>query len=137
MGEHYLVFVSHSGQDTWVARKIAREIERAGAVAFLDEAEIEAGDDFEQRILEFLQQAHELLVLLTPWALNRPYVWAELGAAWGRQIPIIGVLHGLQANELQERPNIPIFLKKRDLIELNDIDRYFSALSQRTTRSQE
>jgi hypothetical protein len=28
-----------------------------------------------------------LVVLLTPWALERPYVWIELGASWGRRIP--------------------------------------------------
>jgi len=33
----HLVFVSHSSQDTWVAKQIAREIEAAGAKPFLDE----------------------------------------------------------------------------------------------------
>lgn len=77
----WLVFISHSSRDTWVAKQIAREISACGASAFLDEADVEVGDDFEERILEFLEKANELLVLLTPWALDRPYVWAELGAA--------------------------------------------------------
>jgi hypothetical protein len=90
-----LVFLSHSAKDTWVAKQIAREISECGATPFLDEAEIEVGSDFEEDILGFLEKAHELVVLLTPWALERPYVWAELGAAWGRRIPIIVLLHGL------------------------------------------
>src|SRR5216684_3706658 len=110
-----LIFVSHSSQDTWVARQIAREIESSGAKPFLDEAEVDAGADFEEDILDFLERAHELVVLLTPWALDRPYVWAELGAAWGRRIPIVGLLHGLSASKLQSKPGIPILLKKRDL----------------------
>jgi hypothetical protein len=61
-----LVFVSHCGQDTWVAKQIAREIERSGAKPFLDEAEIDAGADFEEDIRDFLEQADELVVLLTP-----------------------------------------------------------------------
>lgn len=126
------MFVSHDGQDTWVARQIARAIRTAGAAAFLDEAEVEVGDDFELRILEFLERADELLVLLTPWALERPYVWAEIGAAWGRRIPIVGVLYGMTAAELQTRPGIPVFLKRRDLIVMNDIDRYFEELAKRT-----
>src|SRR5437867_11984860 len=117
-----LVFVSHSGQDTWVAKQIAREIEACGATPFLYEAQVDAGADFEEDILAFLEKAHELVVLLTPWALERPYVWAELGAAWGRRIPIVGLLHGLTASKLQSKPGIPILLKKRDLISLNDID---------------
>ena len=61
-----LVFVSHCGQDTWVAKQIAREIERCGAKPFLDEAEIDAGADFEEDIRDFLEKADELVVLLTP-----------------------------------------------------------------------
>ena len=87
--------------DIWVAKQIAREISACGAIPFLDEAEIDVGADFEEDILAFLQKADELVVLLTPWALEQPYVWAELGAAWGRQIPIVGLLHGLTVAELQ------------------------------------
>jgi hypothetical protein len=115
----------------WVAKQIAREISTCGARPFLDEAEIDIGADFEEDILAFLEKAHELVVLLTPWALDRPYVWAELGAAWGRRIPIIGLLHGLTAGELQSRREVPILLKKRDLLALNDIDTYFNQLKNR------
>lgn len=130
-----LIFISHSGQDTWVAKQIAREITAHGASTFLDEAEIQVGADFEEKILEFLDRVDELVVLLTPWALDRPYVWAELGAAWSRRIPIIGLLHGLTAIELQSKPGIPVLLKKRDLISLNDIDTYLQQLKSRVAAS--
>jgi len=126
-----LVFVSHSGADTWVARQIAREIVACGAIPFLAEAEIAVGADFEENILAFLEKADELVALITPWALDRPYVWAELGAAWGRRIPIVGLLHGLSASELQARPEVPMLLKKRDLLSLNEIDIYLGQLRSR------
>lgn len=126
-----LVFISHSSKDTWVAKQIAREISMRGATPFLDEANVEVGEDFEESILSFLEQAHELLVYLTPWALDRPYVWAEIGAAWGRRIPIVGILHGMTSTELQSRPGVPIFLKKRDLLDINDIEVYFEQLTAR------
>jgi hypothetical protein len=126
-----LVFVSHSSQDTWVARQIAREIETSGAKPFLDEAEVDAGADFEEDILDFLERAHELVVLLTPWALDRPYVWAELGAAWGRRIPIVALLLGITPSELQKRPGTPVFLKKRDLLHLNEVETYLEQLKAR------
>jgi hypothetical protein len=126
-----LVFISHSARDTWVAKRISQYVAESGCVPFLDEAEIDVGADFEEEILAFIQRADELLVLLTPWALDRPYVWAELGAAWGRRIPIAVVLHGLTPGELQSKPGIPVFLKKRDMIELNDIDQYFAQLRAR------
>ena len=122
------VFISHSSRDTWVAKQIAREVKACGATPFLDEADIDVGAEFEEAILEFLDKAHELLVLLTPWALDRPYIWAELGAAWARRIPIVAVLHGLTPAELQSRPGVPVLLKKRDLVDLNEIKRYFDQL---------
>lgn len=131
----HLVFISHCGADTWVARQIARGVELCGAIAFLDEANVEVGEDFEEGILSFLEQAPELLVLLTPWALDRPYVWAEIGAAWGRRIPIVGVLHGMTPTELQSRPGVPIFLKKRDLVDLNNIEVYFQQLTTRVNEA--
>jgi hypothetical protein len=128
-----LIFVSHSSADTWVAKQIAREIELRGGTPFLDEAQVDAGADFEEDILNFLEKAHELVVLLTPWALERPYVWAEIGAAWGRRIPIVALLLGITANELQARPGVPILLKKRDLLQLNEIDTYLDQLAVRVS----
>lgn len=124
----YLVFLSHSRIDTWVAEQIASHIEAAGASTFLDEAHIDVGADFDEDILKSLEQAKELVALLTPWALERPYVWAEMGAAWGRRTPIIGLLLGITATQLQEKPGIPVFLKKRDMVALNDIETYLSQL---------
>jgi hypothetical protein len=112
-----LIFVSHSSSDTWVAKQVAREIEARGGTPFLDEAEVDAGADFEEDILRFLERAHELVVLLTPGALDRPYVWAEIGAAWGRRIPIVALLLGITPTELQTKPGIPLLLKKRDLLQ--------------------
>ncbi len=126
-----LVFISHSGQDTWVAKQIAREVEARGGTPFLDEAEIDVGADFEEDILGFLEKAHELVVLLTPWSLDRPYVWAELGAAWGRRIPIVALLLGITPAELQSKPGIPVLLKKRNLVNLNEISTYLNQLEHR------
>jgi hypothetical protein len=130
-GDLRLVFVSHSGEDTWVARQIANGISAVGARPFLDEADVEVGAEFEEDIRGFLDQAHELVVLFTPWSLARPYVWAEIGAAWIRRIPIVVVLHGLTASDFQAQPNAPVFLKKRDIIRLNDIDQYLQQLGAR------
>ena len=130
-----LVFVSHSGQDTWVAKQIANKIAACSAKPFLDEADVDVGAEFEEDILEFLDKAHELLVLFTPWSIERPYVWAEIGAAWIRRIPIIVVLHGLKPTEFQAHPSAPVFLKKRDIININDIDEYFEQLERRVNET--
>jgi len=127
----WLVFVSHSGEDTWVARQIAREIKGCGATPFLDEADVDVGAEFEEDIREFLDRADELLVLFTPWALDRAYVWIEIGAAWQRRLPIVVVLLGLSIKDFQAHPNAPVFLKRRDIIRLNELDEYLKQLSSR------
>ncbi len=98
-----------------------------------DDYSIDVGEDFEERILGALGDAKELLVLLTPWSLSRSYVWAEIGAAWGRRIPIIGILHGITANELQSNPGVPVLLKRRDFVDINEIDTYFGQLRERVS----
>jgi hypothetical protein len=125
------VFISHAGTDTWVAKRISEHIEACGAKTFLDEAHVAVGEDFEDRILHALDQADELLVLLTPWSLKRPYVWAEIGAAWGKRTPIVGVLYGLTPEELTTQAGVPILIKRRNLIDINQLDVYLSQLQER------
>jgi TIR domain len=129
----YKIFISHSSIDTWVARQLARYIEDLGASTFLDEADIEYGDDFEERILEAIRTSHELLVLLTSWALKRPYIWLEIGAIWGLGRRVIGVLHGLSPSELFAQDGTLALLKRIDLVELNNIGMYFEQLQRRIT----
>ncbi|WP_295387994.1 toll/interleukin-1 receptor domain-containing protein [uncultured Thiodictyon sp.] len=126
------VFISHCSEDTWVASQIAREIGGRGTRAFLDEADMDIGDSNEA-LREALDGSDELLVLVTPWALDRPWVWVEIGGAWLRRIPIIVVLHGLGRQEFMAQPATPAFLKTRDIIRLNDIEQYFEQLQRRAT----
>lgn len=130
----YLIFISHAGADTWVAKRISECIEKNGADTFLDEAQIAVGDDFEDRILEALDKANELLVYFTPWSLLRPYVWTEIGAAWGKRLPITGVLHGITPEELSAKSGIPLMIKQRNLIDINDFGKYLSQLPEKIQR---
>ena len=129
------VFISHSGADTWIARKIAEHCKAVSAETFLDEEQIAIGAVFETDILDALKKSDELVVLFTPWALERPYVWLEIGAAWYKEIPIIAVLLGVTPNQIQEHPRTPIAIKERNIIELNNIDRYFTQLSERIVKT--
>ncbi|MBM3225050.1 MAG: TIR domain-containing protein [Candidatus Tectomicrobia bacterium] len=125
------VFISHSSVDTWVARQISAHAGLCGAGTFLDEADIQHGDDFDQAILQAARLSTELVVLLTPWSINRPYIWIEIGLFWSAQKRIVGVLHGLTSKDISTDERIPALLKKIDLVNLNDIDSYFLQLRQR------
>jgi hypothetical protein len=130
----HVVFISHSGTDTWVAQAFAEKIQALGASTFLDEANIAIGDDFDENILGALKASDELLVLLTPWSLKRPYVWVEIGAAAFKRIPVIGVLYGLTAADLDRESGVPLLIRKRNLIDINEFSRYLRELRNGWTR---
>lgn len=132
----YVTFISHSSADTWVAKQVAKECRLRGAQTFLDEEKIAVGAKFEVEILAALRQANELVVLMTPWAMKRRYVWMEVGAAWARDIPIVVVLHGLSAAKLLAEPDLPVAIRERNIVLLNDVERYFSELGQRAAQGE-
>jgi hypothetical protein len=80
--ETYRVFVSHGWHDRWIARQMARLIEDSGASAFINVCDIRKGDRIEERIREELPKCDELIALLTPWSVDRNWVWTEIAAAW-------------------------------------------------------
>lgn len=129
-----LVFLSHGSKDVWVATQLARQIKRRGATVFLDAAAIAAGGETDEIIREALNVMDEIVVLLTPWSITRPYVWSELGVAWNRRVPIMGLVYGLSKEELQQKPEIPHFLKATNLKDLNEVDDYLESLAHRTKR---
>jgi hypothetical protein len=122
------IFISHFSGDEWVARQMAKELQALGAETFLDAIDIETGDVFEDRIRENLDACDELLVLLTPEALERPYVWMEVGAAWVQQKRIVGILYRINASELSTRERTPALLRSIHLRALNEFDAYLDEL---------
>jgi|WetSurMetagenome_2_1015567.scaffolds.fasta_scaffold559747_1 hypothetical protein len=128
-----LVFISHAGEDTWVARQIANHVVDAGARTFLDVADIQFADAPDRKIREALTEAAELFVLLTPWAIERPWVWIEISLAHyrDRSCPILVVLHGLSRSEFLAIEKIPDFLKTKEIIRLNEVQGYFEGLRKR------
>ena len=128
------VFISHSSKDTWVAKQLAAHIHDCGADTFLYESDIDHGDDFEEEILKAEETSTELLVLLTPWALERIYIWLEIGFFRRGGKRIVGVLHGLSAKDIATDERIAVLLKKIDLVELNSVDSYFQQLRRRIAR---
>lgn len=127
----YTVFISHASRDRWAAGQIAKELKAVGVNCFLDSEALETGDPVDANLKEALRNADELLVLLTPTALGRPYVWLEMGVAWGRGIRIIGILFGMTTAELAARDGTPGFMKDVVLRDIEDLERYAEELKQR------
>jgi hypothetical protein len=121
----YRVFVSHATPDKWVATVLCEKIDGAGALSFRDDRDIEGGDDIPDRLRAEIKRADELLVLLTPISVNRPWVLLEIGAAWEADKRIVPICYHVKADK------IPAILAKRKAYGLNDFDRYLAELSAR------
>jgi TIR domain-containing protein len=129
------VFISHASCDGWVAGQIARRLKEFNIESFLSEADIGLGDrDFEERLREALEQCAELVVLLTPEALDRQYVWTEIGAVWGARKPVSAILYRMTPKELR-KTGVPVLLLRSNLVEINrDGDHFIAQLGRRLGR---
>ncbi|NLS98000.1 MAG: toll/interleukin-1 receptor domain-containing protein [Planctomycetaceae bacterium] len=78
----YQVFVSHATADKWIASTFCEKIDATGASTFRDDRDINGGDDIPESIRSQIKQSRELVVLLTPESVDRPWVLLEVGAAW-------------------------------------------------------
>ena len=128
------VFISHYSGDAWVARQIGRELRRLGIETFLDDDVVETGDAFDETIRSNLLNADEVLVLLSPEALERPYVWVEISAGWLQEKRVVGILYRMSATQVTTREGIPAFLKRTQLRRLEELDRYLDEVRRRAER---
>jgi TIR domain len=122
----YLVFISHSSKDRWIARQMAAIIERKakryGVQTFLDEVDLEGGDRIPETIKANLHACEEFVLLLSPSSITRQWVLAELGGAWTLDKRIIAITYDLVADQ------IPDIIEHDKSYELNDFDRYVGEL---------
>lgn len=128
----YTVFLSHGSADTFIASSIRDQLEAAGVNTFLDDTDILVGSNFRDAILDNIQSCNELAVLLTPTSINRAWVFAEVGIATDRACPVVGIVYGVDINELHDRGAISLIGDTR-IVELtpSQIGDYVEAVSGR------
>ncbi len=119
---NYRVFVSHAGDDVWVAEQIARRIEDCGAAAFLDRRDIVAGDDFKERIREEIPKCDELVALFTPWSRRRAWVRHEIGMADALKKRIVCVFYKVTIADFDPQEDGVGPLDGLKIIDLNDLN---------------
>ncbi len=123
----YQVFVSHASTDKWIAKTLCEKIEETGARAFLDKRDIATGDEIPNEIWEAIRLSRELLVLLTPDSVDRPWVLLEIGMFLGRRKN--GRIIAVRCHVEVDR--IPDMIKSKKVISINDTDDYLAELSGR------
>jgi hypothetical protein len=129
----YKVFISHGSADLWLAGQLGKEVIAAGAIPFLDEANIPKGHPrFKDIIRSEINESRELIALFTPSSVFRSWVWIEIGAAWSREIPVLAVFYGMTVADLDTSGQGKAILEDANVIQLNDIDKYLRQLAIRT-----
>lgn len=126
----YSVFVSHATADKWIAKVICEMIEAVGAATFRDDRDIDGGEDIPERIRREIIRSHEMVVLLTPESVDRPWVILEVGAAWGRRrnAKIVAVLCHVATDR------IPNMIASKKAVPINSLDEYLDELRRRVEK---
>ncbi len=77
-----------------------------------------------------IKQSRELVVLLTPKSVDRPWVLIEVGAAWGwrKEYRIVPVLCHVTVDA------IPDIIKGKKAFQLNEFDQYLKELQKRVKK---
>ena len=125
----YLVFISHSSKDRWIARQMARLIEEQGIQTFLDEKDIQGGDLIFETIRKKIQECDELLVLLNSYSAESDWVKFEIGAAWVLRKRIVPIVDNVSAEQM------PVLPEQVQAVDLNDFDNYLNHLVERAKRT--
>jgi hypothetical protein len=131
----YRVFISHGWHDRWIAKQMARAISDSGATPFIDIFDIKKGDRIEAKVHEGLTTSDELVALLTPWSVDRNWVWAEIAGAWALRKRYAGVLYGLTMGEIERDRGGLAMLAPTNIVAIDEFDDYISELSERIEAS--
>ncbi len=110
-----------------------RKMEEAGASTFRDDRDIDGGDDIPERIRSEIKRSRELVVLLTPNSVHRPWVLLEVGAAWGcrKTMRIVPILCHVDVD------TVPDMIKAKKAIHINDCEAFFGELKERVKKYHE
>jgi hypothetical protein len=123
----YRVFVSHSTYDKWVARILCEKVEVLGAVAFRDDRDIEGGDAIPDSIRDEIERSDEVLVLLSPQSIQRPWVLVEIGMAIAFRKRIVPLKFHVPAAD------IPDMIRHARGFDLDALDDYLADLEKRVS----
>lgn len=123
----YRVFLSHATADKWIATTLCEKIEAAGADTFRDDRDIKGGDDIPDEIRRELNCSQELVVLLTPDSVGRPWVLLEVGGFWAKRknARIVAVHCHVNVD------TIPDMIKSKKAMSINEFDSYLAEVAGR------
>ena len=127
--EDYLVFISHSSKDRWIARQMARLIEERDIRTFFDEKDFQGGDRIPETIKKNIKECEELLVLLSSASVQSDWVKYEIAVAWALDKKLVPIVDKLSPEQM------PVLPEQVKAVDLNDFDNYLNNLVERAKRT--
>jgi len=128
----YLVFISHSSKDRWIAKQMSKLIEQQGRLynvkAFLDEKDIQGGYPIADSIRLSIEQCNEFVVLLSKYSIDRQWVLVEVGAAWALRKHVVAITDKITPEEM------PDITRSHKAIDLNEFDTYLKEMVDRAKK---
>lgn len=123
----YVVFISHSSKDLWIATVIAGKIEAVGGKCWLDEKDLEGGDIIAADIISGIDACHEAIVLVSSHSVQSQWVAFEIGGVRAQHKRVTPILNNINPEDMGP-------MKDVKAINLNDIERFLSQLKKRIDR---
>ena len=110
MDKQYDIFLSHNSRDKPFVRELAQKLEEHGVIVWLDEREINPGQDWQDAIENALETVKSIAVLISanglgPWEV--PEMRAALVLSVDRSLPVIPILLPGTPQEMK----LPLFLR--------------------------
>src|SRR2546426_12736027 len=126
----YVVFVSHSTCDAWIARNIGEKIRALGAKSWLDMKDLEGGEVLVDSILEGIKAADEAVFVISPKSIKSQWIMFEIGAARIQRKRVTPILNNVRYDAI--RP-----LKDVKAMDLNEIDDFLTQLRKRVEKKED
>ena len=125
----YLVFISHSSLDAWIARVMMEKIEALGAECWLDEKDLAGGDVIAADIIRGIRACHEAIILISPNSVKSQWVPFEIGGARSQHKRVTPILNNVKPQQMAPMQDIKG-------IDLNSFDQFLAQLKRRISQTQ-
>jgi hypothetical protein len=123
-GGNYIVFISHSSYDRWIAQVMAEKIEGAGADCWLDEKDLEGGGVIVEDIIRGIDACNEAIVLISPQSVQSQWVAFEIGGVRAQHKRVTPILNNVTPEEMAPMRDIKG-------VDLNRFDQFLAQLKRR------
>jgi hypothetical protein len=120
----YLVFVSHSSCDAWIAHQMAKELKSLGAECWLDQKDLKGGDQIIDTIVDGIRKCNEAVVLISSTSVSSQWVNFEIGAVVILDKRVTPILNNVA-------PDAMAPMKGVKAIDLNTFDEFLKQLKAR------